>query len=109
MTDMRIEFGRSFRHRSIAASNYLDIDPLRHHNAAAMRTTLNIDDDLLKAAKSIAAARSESIGRVISELAWKGLRTGTRTRKKSGLPTFRVRRDAHPITLEDVRKLEDEA
>jgi hypothetical protein len=73
-----------------------------------MRTTLNIDDNLLKAAKGIAAARSESLGKVISELAWKGIQTGAGTRRKSGLPTFKVRPDARPITLEDVKKLEDE-
>lgn len=73
-----------------------------------MRTTLNIDDDLLKAAKSIAAARSKAVGAIISELAWKGLRASARTRRKSGLPTFRLPADAHPITLEDVKRMEDE-
>jgi hypothetical protein len=95
-------------HLYIIASMLLDIEASMRHNPATMRTTLNIDDDLLKAARSIAAARSKSVGTVISELAWKGLRSSARTRRKSGLPTFRVPSDAHPITLEGVKKLEDE-
>ena len=34
-----------------------------------MRTTLDIDDDILAAAKEIAAARHKTAGQVISELA----------------------------------------
>ncbi|MGI9334422.1 MAG: antitoxin [Gammaproteobacteria bacterium] len=34
-----------------------------------MRTTLDIDDDVLRAAKELAAARKETAGRVLSELA----------------------------------------
>ena len=39
-----------------------------------MRTTLDIDDDVLLAAKEIAASKRTSAGRVISDLARKGLR-----------------------------------
>ena len=38
-----------------------------------MRTTIDIDDDVLLAAKEIAASRRTSAGRVISDLARKGL------------------------------------
>ena len=73
-----------------------------------MRTTLNIDDDLLKAAKSIAGARSVSIGAVISDLVRKGLEASIRRRSKSGFPVFPVAPGSAPISLEDVKKLEDE-
>jgi len=76
-----------------------------------MRTTLSIDDDLLAAAKSLARSRSQSIGRVISDLARRGLSATPRLNEKNlkGFPTFRVPKDAKPITLEDVRKDEDDA
>lgn len=73
-----------------------------------MRTTLTIDDDLLAAARSLARARSIPVGAAVSELARKGLRAPARTRKKHGFPTFAVPPDARPITLDDVKKLEDQ-
>lgn len=38
-----------------------------------MRTTLDIDDDVLRAAKDLARREKKTAGRVISELARKGL------------------------------------
>jgi len=38
-----------------------------------MRTTLDIDDDILQAAKELAHAQKKSAGQVLSELARKGL------------------------------------
>ena len=38
-----------------------------------MRTTLDIDDDILQAAKEMARAERKTAGQVISELARKGL------------------------------------
>lgn len=40
-----------------------------------MRTTLDIDDTVLAAAKSLARAKGISLGRAVSELALKGLRS----------------------------------
>lgn len=74
-----------------------------------MRTTITIDDDLLAAAKSLARTRSVSVGTVISELARKGLRASARTRTKNNFPVFPVPPGAQAITIEDVKKLEDEA
>ena len=73
-----------------------------------MRTTLSIDDDLLAAAKSLAQARSVSVGRVLSDLARRGLSTPANTGKRAetGFPVFHVERDDPPITLEDVRRHE---
>lgn len=73
-----------------------------------MRTTLTIDDDLLAAAKSLARTRAVSVGKVISELARKGMRSPTHVSRRSGFPVFSVPPDARPITLEDVKKIEDE-
>jgi hypothetical protein len=75
-----------------------------------MRTTLVIDDDLLAAARTLARANSESVGRVLSDLARRGLRAAARIdiKHKGTFPVFSVPAAAHPITLDDVRKLEDE-
>lgn len=56
-----------------------------------MRTTLSIDADVYAAAKAIAESSGKSIGRVLSELARRGLRPVTPPRAtESGLPTFEV-------------------
>ncbi|MFO7534620.1 MAG: antitoxin [Kiritimatiellia bacterium] len=77
-----------------------------------MRTTLSIDDDLLAAARSLARAKSQSLGQALSELARRGLAGTPRVRAArpgAGFPMFSVPRDAHPITIDDVRQAEDEA
>ena len=55
-----------------------------------MRTTLNIDPIVLNAAKRLAAARSASVGEIISELAHAGLLAQGQTslKRKSGFPVF---------------------
>jgi hypothetical protein len=42
-----------------------------------MRTTLDIDDDILQAAKELARAEKKTAGQVLSELARKGLTQAT--------------------------------
>ena len=41
-----------------------------------MRTTVTIDDDVLAAARALAARKGVSVGRVLSDLARRGIRTG---------------------------------
>jgi hypothetical protein len=77
-----------------------------------MRTTLTIDDDLLAAARSLARAKSQTLGGALSELARRGLAGTPRVRaarRGAGFPVFSIPRNAHPITIDDVRKGEDEA
>jgi hypothetical protein len=72
-----------------------------------MRTTLDIDDSILAAAKEIAGASNSSAGAVISDLARKGLSlvAGKRNRRKSGFPVFSVPRDARPLTSAAVKAI----
>ncbi len=63
---------------------------------------------LVMAAKSLAQQRSESIGKIISELIRRGLQASAPIRKKSGFPVFRISANAKPISSEDVKKIEDE-
>lgn len=76
-----------------------------------MRTTLSIDEDILSVAHGLSAERKVSIGRVISDLARKGLRGSVVDYRKAGsdeLPVFTVREDAPPITPEMIKHAEDE-
>jgi hypothetical protein len=62
-----------------------------------MRTTVTLDDDVFEAAQAQAQASGKKLGKVISQLARRGLRASALTAKKSGLPTFKVRSDAEII------------
>lgn len=76
-----------------------------------MRTTLDIDDTVLAAAKEIARVRGQSAGAVISELARKGLQSDRKIHKRgrSGFPVFDVPDEAEPLTTDTVETIiEDE-
>ena len=74
-----------------------------------MRTTLNIDDGILEAARSLADEREISVGAVLSELARRGLQQRPASHEtRNGLPLFGVSRDSTPLTLERVKRHEDE-
>jgi len=66
-----------------------------------VRTTLDIDDDVVAAAREFAAAERRSLGAVISELARRGL-TPARIEAEDGLPVIRVPSGTPPITPEMV-------
>ena len=46
-----------------------------------MRTTLNIDDEILEVAKSLALTRKISVGEALSDLALRGLNAPVNTRR----------------------------
>ena len=72
-----------------------------------MRTTLDLDDDVVAAARELAAGQRRSLGSVISELARRGL-TPARVEADGGLPVIRVPAGTAPITPEMVRRALDE-
>ena len=72
-----------------------------------MRTTLNLDDDVIAAARELAAGERRSLGSVISELARRGL-TPAQIEAEDGLPVIRVPASTPPITPEMVRRALDE-
>jgi hypothetical protein len=74
----------------------------------AMRTTLDIDDDVLLAAKDLARQRNVPAGRVLSDLARKGLQRDRASRSRNGVPLFPSRRGVPVVTLELVNRLRDE-
>jgi len=76
-----------------------------------MRTTLDLDEDVLQAAKELAALRGQTTGAVVSALARKGLETpGTAVRSRNGVPLL-GRRPAGAVrpTMSRVNELRDEA
>ena len=79
-----------------------------------MRTTLQLDDDVLAAARVLARQRRRSVGDVISDLARQAL---TRTAngdsqnflsQRSGLPQLPVTASGGVVDLERVNRLRDE-
>jgi hypothetical protein len=75
----------------------------------AMRTTLAIDDDVLAAAKEMAATEQKSVGEVISALARNGMNPiNTKRKTRNGIPLLAVRRGAQRVTSELVRQLQED-
>lgn len=76
-----------------------------------MRTTLEIDDDVIQAARGIARLKNVGLGRVVSELARRGLTpdSAPRVESEKGIPVWKHGPGAIPVTSEMVRGLaEDE-
>lgn len=73
-----------------------------------MRTTLDIDDDLINALRPVAAAQGRSLGRVISDLARSAMDPRPSTAKRSGFPVFEVPRGTTLFGADEVAKALDE-
>jgi hypothetical protein len=74
-----------------------------------MRTTLDIDEDVLESAKELAAKRGTTAGRVLSELARIALAPrGRSSRTRNGVPVLPKQRGARLVTPEIVNRLRDE-
>lgn len=74
-----------------------------------MRTTVNIDDDIMRTARQIADTSGETLGQVLSRLA----RTALAARRggggyRNGVRLLPVRAEASGATLEEVNRLRDE-
>jgi hypothetical protein len=72
-----------------------------------MRTTLSLDADIPQAARSLARAKTISIGAAVSDMARRGLEQ-ERPLSSGSMPHFPVPPGARVITLEDVKWIEDE-
>jgi hypothetical protein len=72
-----------------------------------MRTTVQIDDDVLDTARELAASEGKTVGAVLSDLARRTLRP-TGIRAGADFPVFDVAPDAPPITPADVARARDE-
>ena len=76
-----------------------------------MRTTLAIDDEVLEAARSLAARENKSVGEVVSALARQALRRPDAPAggMRNGIHLLPRQPGASAATLELVNQLRDEA
>ena len=73
-----------------------------------MRTTLNLDDDVLSVVKQYAETRSVGLGKAVSELVRRGIAAPVSTRTVNGLLVFDPPSDSPKVTTKMVRELEAE-
>jgi hypothetical protein len=75
-----------------------------------VRTTLDIDDDVLQAARELAENRRKTVGQVITDLARQALAPSGRRAVRNGVPLLSRRRRGSPKpTMDLVNRLRDEA
>jgi hypothetical protein len=74
-----------------------------------VRTTLQIDDYLYEAVKSMASAENRTIGEIVSKLLRRALHPPDYSELNAAdLPSFRVSEDAPPLTIEMVREADED-
>ena len=75
-----------------------------------MRTTIDMDNDVLLAAKGIAKARRISVGRLVSELVRTALtKRDTAALERDGVPLFPIQPGSGVVTPEIISLLRDES
>lgn len=74
-----------------------------------VRTTLNLDEDVLEMAKMLAAREREPLGAVISRLLRRAVEPAAQAPlERNGIPLFPVSSEARVVTPEIIRELLDE-
>jgi hypothetical protein len=90
------------------SSEMLTSDPIRINHVITMRTTLDIEPDVLDLAKSLAEARRISVGKALSWLGGKGASAHTPLAERNGFSVFPVADLGAKFGPEDVRAALDE-
>jgi hypothetical protein len=78
-------------------------------DAEDVRTTLQIDDDVLQAAKELAEFRGVTTGKVLSDLARLGMTPSTNSAVRNGVPVLPRQPGRRKITMKLVNELRDDA
>jgi hypothetical protein len=73
-----------------------------------MRTTLDLDEDLIQVAKQLAVQRGATMGRIISDLTRQALEPKRPRKTRNGVPLFVPKRGVKKPSLALVNKLRDE-
>jgi hypothetical protein len=73
-----------------------------------MRTTLDIDDDVLTAARELAARERVSLGQAISSLARLSIAVAKPVKVRNGIQLLEPKKGATRVTMELVNRLRDE-
>lgn len=71
-----------------------------------MRTTVNMDDDVLEIVKQYAESRAVGLGKAVSELVRRGITVPRPTRQVNGLQVFDLPADSPGVSSKKVRELE---
>jgi hypothetical protein len=79
---------------------------MKHH--CGMRTTLNLEDDVIELVRRYAESRSIAIGKAVSDLVRRGLETRAPTRIVNGLVVFDLPPESPRISSQRVKELESE-
>jgi len=85
----------------------IDIKLLERHRLT-VRTTINLDDDIIELATRLAKSRSVSLGKTISDLVRRGLNAPTPAQDKGGLVVFQLPHNSPKVTTDEVRRIEAE-
>ncbi len=71
-----------------------------------MRTTLDIDEDILRLAKALSHQREQSLGRVVSDLVRQAVRPASQSAPREGqIPCLPRKPGAQPVTSTAVKEL----
>ena len=77
-------------------------------DSTPVRTTLDIEDDVLQTAKELADARGMTAGQIVSELLRRALESPRKARARNGIPLLPARpRGAARATMRLVNELRD--
>jgi hypothetical protein len=77
--------------------------------SSGMRTTINLPDDVYRAARSLAATKGILLGEALADLVRRQFSSAhTRINTRKGFPCFVVPDQARPITLEQTLAAEDD-
>ncbi len=70
-----------------------------------MRTTVDVEEGVLRVAKDLARERNETLGRVVSDLIRLGLQPARNVGRPNGIPTLARKSGAQLVTAQAVRDL----
>ena len=87
----------------------IDIILLLWHHRVHMRTTLNLDDDVLEMVRQYSRSPILALGKAASELVRRGFASPTPTRMVNGIVVFDLPPDSPKITTERIKELESES
>lgn len=77
-------------------------------DANTMRTTLDIDEDVLQAAKEIGAMRRKTVGQIISEYARAAMVPPRTYTERNGVPILPRRHPVRILTTAEVKRLQED-
>lgn len=72
-----------------------------------MRTTIDLEDDILSAVEVLAQQQGVPIGKVLSDLARQALAKQDSVTERNGIPLFPIQPHAGIVTMEIVNQLRD--